>query len=80
MSDTDTLDAMRTKLRELELDHVQLAGRIMELNECIALVEHGPRRRPGRPRNVSVVNPTPPQHADTVPDLTLTVTNEETAA
>ena len=51
MSDTtDTLDAMRTKLRELELDHVQLAGRILELNECIALVEHGPRRRGGRPR------------------------------
>ena len=56
MSDTTdavVLAALRTKLRELELDHVQLAGRIMELNECIALIEN-PRRR-GRPRKAEVI-------------------------
>jgi hypothetical protein len=59
MSDADeTLDAMSTKLRELELDHVQLAGRIMQLREDMALYQNGPRRRPGRPRNVAMVNPT----------------------
>ena len=62
MSDTDAdrnvlLSALRTKRRELELDHVQLAGRILEINECIALIEHGPRRRSGRPRVASVANP-----------------------
>lgn len=53
MSDTtDVLEAMRTTLRELELDHVQLAGRILQLGHDIALLENGPRKRPGRPRKV----------------------------
>ena len=64
MSDTDeTWEAMSTKLRELELDHVQLAGRIMQLREDMALYANGPRRRPGRPRNVAMVNPLPNQNA-----------------
>jgi hypothetical protein len=58
MSDTDeTWEAMNTKLRELELDHVQLAGRIMQLREDMALYANGPRRRPGRPRNIAMANP-----------------------
>ena len=53
MSDTsDVLEAMRVQLRELEMDHVQLAGRILQLGHDIALLEHGPRRRSGRPRKV----------------------------
>jgi hypothetical protein len=61
MSDTTDADrnvllsALRSKQRELELDHVQLAGRILEINECIALIENGPRRRPGRPRRPTVL-------------------------
>lgn len=54
MSDTDdTLEAMDTRLRELELDHVQLAGRIMQLREDRTLYLNGPRRRPGRPRKAA---------------------------
>ncbi|HKW20956.1 MAG TPA: hypothetical protein VJO13_06245 [Ktedonobacterales bacterium] len=56
MSDADdTLAALYTKKRELELDHVQLAGRILQISEDIALLEHGPRRRPGRPRRISIM-------------------------
>ena len=52
MSDTteDILETMRTQLHEMELDHVQLAGRIMQHRTNMALVEHGGRRRGGRPR------------------------------
>ena len=56
MSDTtDILETMRTQLRELELDHVQLAGRIMQLRDSMALIENGPRRKPGRPRRIEAV-------------------------
>jgi CelD/BcsL family acetyltransferase involved in cellulose biosynthesis len=57
MSDTTdaVLEQLRTTLRELELDHVQLAGRILQIQHDIALVENGPRRRPGRPRRPTVL-------------------------
>jgi CelD/BcsL family acetyltransferase involved in cellulose biosynthesis len=59
MSDTTdaALEQMRIQLRDLELDHVQLAGRILQLGHDIALLEHGPRRKPGRPRNIAMANP-----------------------
>jgi hypothetical protein len=53
MSDTtDILETLRTQLRELELDHVQLAGRIMQARVAIKLLEEAMPRRPGRPRKV----------------------------
>jgi hypothetical protein len=48
------LEQMRTQLRELELDHVQLAGRIMQLRDSISLLEHAGRRR-GRPRKADII-------------------------
>ena len=58
MSDTteDILETMRTQLHEMELDHVQLAGRIMQHRTNMALVEHGGRRRGGRPRKSAEVS------------------------
>jgi hypothetical protein len=46
MTDTteDILETMRAQLHEMELDHVQLAGRIMQHRTSMALVEHGGRR------------------------------------
>lgn len=57
MSDTteDILETMRTQLHEMELDHVQLAGRIMQHRTNMALVENGPRRKPGRPRRIDII-------------------------
>jgi hypothetical protein len=74
------LEQVRVRLRDLELDATLVRGRTEEAREeeaaLMDMLDDSPRRRPGRPRSVSVANPTPMQH----PDLNLTVTNEETAA
>jgi hypothetical protein len=43
------LVSLRNRLRELEMDAVMIRGRIEELMEAIASIEHAGRRR-GRPR------------------------------
>lgn len=54
---SDTLDLLREQLRELELDAVLIRGRTEQLRDTISLLEHGPRRRPGRPRRpITVIN------------------------
>jgi 7,8-dihydro-6-hydroxymethylpterin-pyrophosphokinase len=45
------LVALRNRLRELEMDAVMIRGRIEELMEAIASIEHAGRRR-GRPRKL----------------------------
>ena len=77
MSDTteDILETMRTQLHEMELDHVQLAGRIMQHRTNMALVENGPRRRPGRPRKGDIME-MPQRVAGGVHEDTLTIVNE----
>ena len=66
MSDTTlsgALEALRERRRDLELDAVAVRSRIEELAEIIATLEHGPRRRPGRPRVASALN-TVPSHGE----------------
>jgi hypothetical protein len=57
MSDTVTaaLEGLRIRERELELDAVAIKARVEEIRDMIALLEHGPRRRPGRPRSRSSI-------------------------
>ena len=55
--DTAVLSALRSRQRDLELDAVAVRSRIEEIAELIAMLEHGPRRRPGRPRRpITVIN------------------------
>jgi hypothetical protein len=59
MSDipSGVLQLLHERLRDLELDAVMIRGRTEELREAIAMLEHGPRRRAGRPpRKITVVN------------------------
>lgn len=54
MSDTptapaDALATMAAELHEMELAHVELAGRIVQQRRNMALVEQVVPRRPGRP-------------------------------
>jgi hypothetical protein len=53
-----SLEALKLREKELSLDAVMIRGRIEELRHIIAEVE---RRRGGRPRNVSKLNPHPQQ-------------------
>jgi len=59
------LASLRERERMLEMDAVSVKARVEEVRELIQMLEHGPRRRPGRPRK---------------PDLTEVPTVEETAA
>jgi hypothetical protein len=72
MSDSvDILDTMRAELRDLELQHVQLAGRIMQQRAAIKLVEEAMPRKPGRPRllrNEAALNTYPNQGFNQLPD------------
>lgn len=56
MSDTVTaaLEGLRERERALELDAVAIKARVEEVRELILALEH-PRRRPGRPRSVPVI-------------------------
>jgi hypothetical protein len=70
MSDTDIaslrerlrtrLEQVRVRLRDLELDATLVRGRTEEAREeeaaLMEMLDDTPRRRPGRPRNVTVVN------------------------
>lgn len=60
MSDTVTaaLEGLRIRERELELDACAVKARVEEVRELILALEH-PRRRPGRPRKISVVEAEP---------------------
>jgi hypothetical protein len=65
MSDAPTAPAevfaiMQAELREMELAHVELAGRIVQQRANMALVEQTMPRRPGRPR---IVRTDPPEEA-----------------
>jgi hypothetical protein len=55
MSDTDAVAAalvgLRLRERELELDACAIRARVEEIRDLIGLLEHGSRRRPGRPRS-----------------------------
>ena len=66
MSDdpNSTLDALRLRERSLELEAVDVRARVAEVRSLIEMLENPPRRRPGRPRNASALNPVPSQHAD----------------
>jgi len=44
------LETLRERLRDLEQEAVIVRTRVEEVRELIALLERGPRRRPGRPR------------------------------
>jgi hypothetical protein len=44
----DLLEALRLRMRDLELDAVAVKSRISELAELIAMLEH-PQRKRGRP-------------------------------
>jgi hypothetical protein len=63
MSDTNTitaaLEGLRCRERELELEAVAVKARVEEIRDMIERLE--PRRRPGRPRNASMLNPYPSQ-------------------
>jgi hypothetical protein len=65
MSDTTeaALIGLRERLRDLELDACAVRSRVEEVRSLIELLEHGTRRRPGRPRNASALNPAPLQQA-----------------
>jgi hypothetical protein len=80
MSDTDAVAAALTGLRErertLELDAVAIRSRVEEVRELIGLLEHGPRRRPGRPRS----RPTVLEMPDRVEVGIHTQETEDTAA
>ena len=58
---SETTDAalvgLRERERSLELEAVAIKARVEEVRELIETLERGPRRKPGRPRNVSMVNP-----------------------
>jgi hypothetical protein len=58
---SETLDLLREQLRELEMDAVLIRGRTEQLRDTIGLLENGPRRKAGRPRNAAALNPAPPQ-------------------
>ena len=53
MSDI-TLEALKLRERELELDAVLIRGRVLEIRNMIAEME---RRRGGRPRKPRIVEP-----------------------
>jgi hypothetical protein len=59
MSDTDAVAAalvgLRLRERELELDACAIRARVEEIRDLIGLLEHGTRRRPGRPHRRTVV-------------------------
>jgi len=44
------LETLRERLRELEQEAVVIRARVEEVRELIAIIERGPRRKPGRPR------------------------------
>jgi hypothetical protein len=48
--DATTMEALRERQRSLELDAVAIKARVEEVRDLIAMLEHGARRRPGRPR------------------------------
>jgi hypothetical protein len=52
------LEQVRTRIRDLELDATLVRGRTEEAREeeaaLMEMLDDTPRRRPGRPRNVSV--------------------------
>ena len=44
------LETLRERLRDLETEAVIIRARVEEVRELIAIIERGPRRKPGRPR------------------------------
>ena len=44
------IETLRERLRDLEQEAVIIRARVEEVRELIALLERGPRRKPGRPR------------------------------
>ena len=50
-----TLDSLRERERTLEFDACAVKARIEEVRELIALLEQGPRRRPGRPKRLAIM-------------------------
>jgi hypothetical protein len=66
----DLLAALKLRMRDLELDAVEVKARISELGEMITMLEH-PQRKRGRPpgpravftpRRVTPSDPPPVQH------------------
>ena len=57
MSDTTeaALVGLRIRERVLELEAYAIKARVEEIRDMIAMLEHGPRRRPGRPRSRSTI-------------------------
>jgi hypothetical protein len=80
MSDADVVAAalvgLRLRERELELDACAIRARVEEIRDLIGLLEHGTRRRPGKPRN----RPTVLEMPDRVAGGIHTPETEETAA
>jgi hypothetical protein len=77
MSDTTeaALVGLRERLRDLELDACAVRSRVEEVRSLIELLEHGTRRRPGRPRNPSANTAVP-----SLDDVRGILRTEETAA
>lgn len=59
----DALATMAAELHEMELAHVELAGRIVQQRRNMALVEQTVPRRPGRPPAPRVVTSNDPEAA-----------------
>jgi hypothetical protein len=67
-----TIEALKLRRRELELDAVMIRGRVEEISHIIAEME---RRRGGRPRKSAIIE-MPQRVAGGVHEDTLTVVNE----
>jgi hypothetical protein len=82
MSDTVTaaLEGLKIRERELELDACAIRARVEEIRDLIGLLEHGPRRKAGRPRNRSTVIDMPDRVDGGVHETNLTHEPQDTAA
>jgi hypothetical protein len=70
MSDTTDaalIEAVRAAMHDAEFDAVAAKGRFEAYRHTLELLERGPRRRPGRPRNASLLNPFASQAPNIVP-------------
>jgi len=61
----DLLAALRQRERDLELEVGATRARLEEVREMVAWLENGPKRKPGRQRRSTVVDPPdPPIHVE----------------
>lgn len=83
---SETLETLRIRERDMELEAIALRARVEELRSIIAILEHAERGAPrrGRPRgsNITAVNPTRISGgmAETPTSMGVPWDDEETAA